>query len=353
MAAAEPAGDVGETAEDGEQSQCSDSSWKSCHPRKQRAKWGPALVEEIAGKLYVNLPNGIHDLVTAGTFKGGPLIKTLQSDPGAPSTLQKLDLRVCKLNKIWLRPFCDAFPRQVPTAALVADVLLMLDQKHYKGLLIKPRPHVPLETKQTLALADGTLIKKMLARLRMSWRACPNSNDEDLHNLKSVLQPASKSQPSSSGSAPGSGDVQKADVVNQGSVSCASMDLSVEEWLGESGGMAEVALELADAGVEAWLGDAGADTGDDDSHSMDLVDQWLCGGESDEGAPHEDARVAEWLETAGLHISTYAVRVRRVAVYLQSFICFCERYQGTGCNVLLQFSRLNLCTHMQTQMFRT
>lgn len=84
-------------------------------------------------------------------------------------------------NHLWLRSLCDLYPQealalrlsclsflgaQVPSGFLLADALLMLDEKLGKGLL-QPKENF---RKQDIAAREAKRMKRLLGALRHLWR---------------------------------------------------------------------------------------------------------------------------------------------------------------------------------------
>ncbi|CAE7837003.1 hmu [Symbiodinium sp. CCMP2592] len=78
-------------------------------------------------------------------------------------------------NFVWLKPVCIDYPRRVPSAFLLTDAMLVLDQMLNGGLILPADG----DTRSEAAAREGKRIKKLMG---------DNSTDERVSILKSYLQ---------------------------------------------------------------------------------------------------------------------------------------------------------------------
>ena len=74
-------------------------------------------VQTIADLLRQSLPTAWKDLVASPEFKGADLIDVKSLSQPCKDDLER--------NFEWLDPFCKAYPDSIPSAFLIADVLLL------------------------------------------------------------------------------------------------------------------------------------------------------------------------------------------------------------------------------------
>jgi hypothetical protein len=165
-----------------------EKTWKSTRScSTKRCAWGKADAETLASAFYENLPEAAQQLLFNGLFKGSNLVKLCD----AVETLKDV-----KVNACWLKGVLSVVSDRVPSGYLVADALILLDQK-VDGKLLNPPPG---QSKAELAIIEASKIKRLLGHLRHLWRNADGSYDETILELKALVKPASRCAGSSSAS---------------------------------------------------------------------------------------------------------------------------------------------------------
>jgi hypothetical protein len=141
-----------------------------------RVSWSSQEVEQVAREVFKGLPDQIHNMLEKGPYRG-PLI-TLSDEKGLQA--QKEDL---KNNYPIVKPFVRIRPNSVPSGYFCADVLLCLDVL-CQGNLLNPSG---VQTKKDLALANGSLIKRMIGHLRHLRCKAPGSYIPEVSELKELV----------------------------------------------------------------------------------------------------------------------------------------------------------------------
>ncbi len=165
-----------------------EKTWKSTRScSTKRCAWGKADAETIASAFYEHLPEAAQQLLFNGLFKGSSLVKLCD----AVETLKDL-----KVNACWLKGVLSVVSDRVPSGYLVADALILLDQK-VDGKLLNPPPG---RSKAELAIIEASKIKRLLGHLRHLWRNADGSYDETILELKALVTKAPRCVASSSAS---------------------------------------------------------------------------------------------------------------------------------------------------------
>lgn len=107
------------------------------------------------------LPLAVLDLIASPTWRGGNLVK-LHSEVSRPSVQE------VSLHHHWLKPWTVAMPTKVPSAFMVTDALLILNDLLDKHLFPVVEPGDSVMQK---AAAEAVKIKKLLQALRYLYRA--------------------------------------------------------------------------------------------------------------------------------------------------------------------------------------
>ena len=114
----------------------------------------------------MNLPLAVHDLLAGDGWRGGPLLQ-LSNELARPTADDLV------LNYPWILAFAEKYPSQVPSGFLCADVFLELDKLFEEKVF---QPAAP-ETKQSLAIAEGAKMKRLMGGLRYLWRSSVSDDD--------------------------------------------------------------------------------------------------------------------------------------------------------------------------------
>lgn len=144
----------------------------------------------IARDVLACIPQKIIDLVNSSNYGGGRITKADNED-----MVHVLDLHT---NALWIKGVIKAFPRSVPSAYMIADALLVVDEVLCHNLYRDRDQH------RLLALQDGALLKRLVGHLRTLWRAqqyridtddnglLTNSTTSRVAELKALLQENNK-----------------------------------------------------------------------------------------------------------------------------------------------------------------
>ena len=123
----------------------------------------------IARDMLACIPQNIIDLVKSSNYGGGRVTKADNED-----LVHVLDLHT---NALWIKGVIKAFPRSVPSAYMIADALLVVDEVLCHNLYRDRDQH------RLLALQDGALLKRLVGHLRTLWRAQQYRIDPDDDSL--------------------------------------------------------------------------------------------------------------------------------------------------------------------------
>ena len=130
-------------------------------------------VSSVAAQALVEgLPELAKRLLTSDEYKGGLLV-SVRGDPEPDSD----DL---ERNYVLLRAVVRACPTHVPSGFLVADAFLTAHELLGGKLLRVPKADEHANNVRTLALAHGTLLRRLVQRLRLLFRGSP----EGAHSWK-------------------------------------------------------------------------------------------------------------------------------------------------------------------------
>ena len=128
--------------------------------------------------MKTHLPLAVHDLLSGDEWGGGPLLQ-LSNELARPSAEDVV------FNYPWILAFAEKYPCHVPSGFLCADVFLafdaMMDDKVFQP--------TPPQTRQTLAIAEGAKMKKLMGGLRYLWRSSVSDHDSDSLQLKRCVGP--------------------------------------------------------------------------------------------------------------------------------------------------------------------
>ena len=107
------------------------------------------------------LPPAVRELIASPAWKGGSLVK-LQNELSRPSAAE------VALHYHWLKPWTVAMPTRVPSAFMVTDTLLILNELFDKRLF--PVQDAADSVMQKAA-SEAVKVKKLLQALRYLYRA--------------------------------------------------------------------------------------------------------------------------------------------------------------------------------------
>ncbi|CAE7826675.1 hmu [Symbiodinium sp. CCMP2592] len=157
-----------------------------------KVKWNYEKVQGIAMAMREHLPLAVRDLIEGPNWRGGAIVR-LESDVARPSALE------VSRHYFLLKPWVQALPTTVPSAFMITDTLLLLNQL----LELKLFPVKPVESVINNAAAEAVKIKKLLQALRYLFRssgsiadrftkAGKNSRFTRIADLKHDLRPKEK-----------------------------------------------------------------------------------------------------------------------------------------------------------------
>ena len=150
---------------------CNGSSFKGLHATfmvcfalrlagSGKVKWDYDKVAGIASRMEEQLPQAVKDLIESPAWRGGALIR-LASDVSRP-TAQEVSRHY-----YFLKPWVQAMPTTVPSAYMITDALLVLNELLNKRLF----PVEPQESLMNKAAQEAMKLKKLLQSLRYLFRA--------------------------------------------------------------------------------------------------------------------------------------------------------------------------------------
>ena len=122
-------------------------------------------MKDLAFNIKCTLPLAVSQVLTAETWKGGPLVQL-------DSEVARCTASDVKVNRAWLAPFVKAFPDRVPSQFLIADTFLYLDRLFMGSLLLQYKED-EVQTKNTLAADEAQKVKRLIGGLRNLWRSSP------------------------------------------------------------------------------------------------------------------------------------------------------------------------------------
>lgn len=122
--------------------------------------WTERDVRDMALSLRRNLPLGVMQVLTSGSWEGGDLIQ-LDDDTTRPGS------REIVTNYCYLKPVVEQFSTYVPSGYYCCDVFLALDDLFHGKLLIPQAG----QCKKDLAGKEGARLKRLVGGLRYLWRS--------------------------------------------------------------------------------------------------------------------------------------------------------------------------------------
>ena len=147
--------------------------------------WSKKSVLDVATQIYEDMPSGIRTQLLEKKY-AGQVISVSKAGPGGAVHYRDDVIN----NKLFLEAMIKKWPQIVGSGYMYADVIMALDLL-FHGNLLTPQA---LETKGTLAIQAGVLIKGLVGKLRALRRQASTSHKEEIQDLKDILVTKPKDQ---------------------------------------------------------------------------------------------------------------------------------------------------------------
>ena len=147
--------------------------------------WSKKSVLDVATQIYEDMPSGIRTQLLEKKY-AGQVISVSKAGPGGAVHYRDDVIN----NKLFLEAMIKKWPQIVGSGYMYADVIMALDLL-FHGNLLTPQA---LETKGTLAVQAGVLIKGLVGKLRALRRQASTSHKEEIQDLKDILVTKPKDQ---------------------------------------------------------------------------------------------------------------------------------------------------------------
>ena len=123
--------------------------------------WKYEDVLGLAREIRNHMPVSLLELLQMEAYDGGALVQ-LESDTARPNAQE------IALNFPFIKPVVARFPASVPSGFYLTDVFLLLDRL-FLGRILQVKG--ALDTKQGLASAEASRVKRLIGGLRYLWRS--------------------------------------------------------------------------------------------------------------------------------------------------------------------------------------